>query len=386
MSTPHFGGESALAVDATTKQLEPAGWRPLERMSLGDLEALRLILRGSSVIDWRRLHFETPEEVDRFLGQNLLDLADPRDEARLRGILGQAVDYLRGAFGYRVAAPVAEPADVRDLFLLASGAIAPQRYRRIACVVLKCMHVVHHLEARELLFRTPIREVDLSEMVDRRVMAEAKRMAHLGFPVVEFSGNVKTRASLITKLISKRESVAAQVFDRVRYRIVTPRPDQVAPVVCHLASTLFPFNYVVPGQTQNSLLKFRQIVGLHPRADELVGQLQSPLELEVAETAPFNQFSAEGYRVLNFVVDLPVRIDEFLRAPVSPAEDLGRVVFSLVEFQVVDAATARTNDVGEASHERYKKRQVMQVLRRLSRGLVVPKKEPGPRKKKRRGR
>ncbi len=339
MSTPHFGGESALAVDATTKQLEPAGWRPVERMSLGDLEALRLILRGSSVIDWRRLHFETPEEVDRFLGQNLLDLADPRDEARLRGILGQAVDYLRGAFGYRVAAPVAEPADVRDLFLLASGAIAPQRYRRIACVVLKCMHVVHHLEARELLFRTP-----------------------------------------------KRESVAAQVFDRVRYRIVTPRPDQVAPVVCHLASTLFPFNYVVPGQTQNSLLKFRQIVGLHPRADELVGQLQSPLELEVAETAPFNQFSAEGYRVLNFVVDLPVRIDEFLRAPVSPAEDLGRVVFSLVEFQVVDAATARTNDVGEASHERYKKRQVMQVLRRLSRGLVVPKKEPGPRKKKRRGR
>ncbi|BDG08679.1 TIGR04552 family protein [Anaeromyxobacter paludicola] len=367
------------------KRLDPAEYRPVDRMSLGDLEALRLILRGGSVIDWRRLHFETPEEVDGFLGQNLFSLDDPRDEARLRAILGQAVEYLRGAFGYRVAAQVADPADVRDLFLFASGAKEP-RHRRIACVVLKCMHVVHHLEARELLFRTPIREADLSEMVDRRVMAEAKRMAHLGFPVVEFSGNVKTRASLITKLISKRESVAAQVFDRVRYRIVTPRPDQVAPVVRHLASTLFPFNYVVPGQTQNSLLRFRQIVGLHPRADDLVQQLQAPLELEAGETAPFNEFSAEGYKVLNFVVDLPVRIDAFVKPPASPAEDLGRVVFSLVEFQVVDAATARANEVGEASHERYKKRQVMKVLRRLSRGLVVPKKAPGARKKKRRGR
>ncbi|HZZ84932.1 MAG TPA: TIGR04552 family protein [Anaeromyxobacteraceae bacterium] len=367
------------------KQADPAEYRPVERLRLGDLEALRLLLRGGSVIDWRRLHFEAPAEVDRYLGLNLLDVADPRDEARLRAILAQAVDYLRNAFGYRVAAPVAAPADLRDLFLIASGAIEPRKYRRIACVVLKCMHVVHHLEARELLFRTPIPEADLSEMVDRRVMAEAKRMAHLGFPVVEFSGSVKTRSSLITKLISKRESVAAQVFDRVRYRIVTARPDQVAPVVCHLASTLFPFNYLVPGQTQNSLLRFRQIVGLHPRADELVSQLQAPLELEAGDTAPFNEFSAAGYKVLNFVVDLPVRIDGFLKAPASPAEDLGRVVFSLVEFQVVDAATARANEVGEASHERYKKRQVKQVLRRLSRGLVVPKKAPGPRKKKRRG-
>jgi uncharacterized protein (TIGR04552 family) len=50
------------------------------------------------------------------------------------------------------------------------------------------------------------------------------------------------------------------------------------------------------------------------------------------------------------------------------------VVFTLVEFQVVDAATARVNQEGDASHERYKKRQLKRVLRRLSRGLVVPKK------------
>ena len=343
-------------------------------MDPADLEVLRLILRGGSVIDWRRLHFRDAADVDHFLGQNLCHLDDPRDERRLRAILGQAVEYLRRAFGYRVAEAVANPADLRELFLLASGAGGPRKYRRIACVVLKCMHVVHHLEARELLFRTPLREADLAERVDRRVMAEARRMQHLGLPVVEFVGNLKGRGSLITKLLAKRETVAAQIFDRVRYRVVTERLDQIPSILHHLFRTLFPLNYVVPGQTVNTLLRFRELLGRHPGADQLVPELQAPLDLESGEHRHRNEFTAPGYRVLNFVVDLPVRVDELLPPDGPLAEDLGRTVFSLVEFQMVDAATARSNEEGESSHERYKRRQAKNVLRRLSRGLVVPKK------------
>ncbi len=351
-----------------------AAYRPVAKMGVRELEAIRLILRGGSVVDWRRLAYRGREEVDRFLRLNLYDLSDPRDERRLRDVLAQAVEYMRSAFGYRVAEPVAKPHDIRDLFLLASGAVEPKKYRRIACVVLKCMHVVHHLEARELLFRTAVRESDLAERVNGRVMAEARRMRDLGFPIVEFDGNLKPRASLITKLLTKRETLAAQVFDRVRYRIVTERRDQIAPVVWHLTETLFPFNYTVPGQTQNNLVKFRQIVGQHPGAGELVAHLQAPLELEATDRKANNEFSARQYRMLSFVVDLPVRIDDLLPQPNGPlAEDLGRVVFSLVEFQIVDAATARANEEGESSHEKYKRRKIKKVLRRLSRGLVVPK-------------
>ncbi len=353
---------------------DPGACRAVATMGLAELEAVRLILRGSSVIDWRRLHFRTADEVDHFLGLNLFDLADPRDERRVRAILAQAVEYLRKAFGYRVAEAVAQPADLRDIFLLAGGAAEPVKYRRIACVVLKCMNVVHHLEARELLFRTAIREADLAERVDRRIMAEARRMQQLGLPVVELVGNVKTRSSLITKLLAKRDSLAAQIFDRVRYRIVTERRDQIPPVLHHLTQTLFPFNYVVPGQTQNTLVRFREIVGRHPAADAIVPQLQAPLDVELRERRPLNEFSGKDYRVLNFVVDLPVRVDELLPPEGPLADDLGRVVFSLVEFQIVDAATARRNEQGDSSHERYKRRQNKNVLRRLSRGLVVPKK------------
>ena len=364
----------------------PRALLPVDAMGLAELETIRLILRGSSVIDWRRLRFRSAEEVDQFLGLNLFDLSDPRDERRVRAVLAQAVEYLRKAFGYRVADAVAQPADVREIFLLASGAAQPARYRRIACVVLKCMNVVHHLEARELLFRTPIREADLAERVDRRIMAEGRRMQQLGMPVVELVGNMKTRASLVTKLLAKRESLAAQIFDRVRYRIVVERRDQIPSVVHHLTQTLFPFNYVVPGQTQNTLVRFRELLGRHPAAAAIIPQLQVPLDVEVGDRKPLNEFSGKDYRVLNFVVDLPVRIDELLPAEGPLEDDLGRVVFSLVEFQIMDAATARRNEQGDSSHERYKRRQNKNVLRRLSRGLVVPKKKQGDEKKQGGGR
>ncbi len=102
-------------------------YRRVEDMTLGELEAIRLILRGSSVIDWRRLHFRDAAEVDDFLRLALFDLQDPRDERRVRSILAQAVEYLRRAFGYRVADAVAQPADVRELFLLASRVAEPSR-------------------------------------------------------------------------------------------------------------------------------------------------------------------------------------------------------------------------------------------------------------------
>jgi hypothetical protein len=45
------------------------------------------------------------------------------------------------------------------------------------------------------------------------------------------------------------------------------------------------------------------------------------------------------------------------------------VVFVLTEFQIVDARTAESNEIGENSHERYKERQIMRVKARLSHGM-----------------
>ena len=68
-------------------KLAPApagGYRPLERMGIAELESLRVILRGGSVIDWRRLNFRDRAEVESYLRLNQFDHDDPQDERRLR--------------------------------------------------------------------------------------------------------------------------------------------------------------------------------------------------------------------------------------------------------------------------------------------------------------
>ena len=237
----------------------------------GDLEILRLVLAGESVIDWRRLHFRSREEVDGFLRANLFDLRLQAHERRLRAILEQAVDYLRRTFRYRVAEAVARPEEIHDLFLFASGVKGEERLRRIACVVLKVMHTVHHIEARELFHRTRASEAELGDRADRRVRAVIDRLkTEEGLPIIAFEGNAKARLSVITKLLSKRENVAAPIFDRHRYRVVVRDSQALVSVVLALAHELFPFNYVVPGQTQNTLIPIESLtrapVNAHARA------------------------------------------------------------------------------------------------------------------------
>ena len=83
-----------------------------------------------------------------------------------------------------------------------------------------------------------------------------------------------------------------------------------------------------------------------------------------------NAFSGSTYQILKFVVDLPLRIEDHLISPEVMAATRARTVNCLVEFQIVDAATAAQNEQGDNDHERYKRRQKLRILRRLSRGLT----------------
>ena len=66
---------------------------------------------------------------------------------------------------------------------------------------------------------------------------------------------------------------------------------------------------------------------------------------------------------------MPVRIPKRIldRAPAG-ATPLGNVIFVICEFQVVDRDTETHNELGEASHARYKERQKKAVMRRLQLG------------------
>src|SRR5205823_7290842 len=90
-----------------------------------------------------------------------------------------------------------------------------------------------------------------------------------------------------------------------------------------------------------------------------------------------NEFSAQSYRIIHFVVDMPVRIPRKIldRAPPS-AGQFGQIIFVICEFQLVDRDTEAQNEVGDASHAKYKERQKKAVMRRLQLGVREMKTPP----------
>jgi uncharacterized protein (TIGR04552 family) len=341
----------------------------LGQVSLGDLEAVRLLLRGGSVVDWHRLDFRDHDEVDRFLRVNEFEPTRERDILRLESLRSDAVDYLSRNFSFRLPDDVAERVPARDLFLIASRRTKRQVH---ACVVLKVMHIIHHLAGRELLYRLPISDDDLFRLVQAKVVRLVDEVRASGHPIIELEWSRKPRDSLVTKLLAKRSTLAANIYDKTRFRLVLRDREDILPVLFELTHRLIPFNYVVPGESVNDIVAFRKAVEDSPALARLAPGLQQDIGIEErADLAKGgqNEFSGPGYRIINFVTDLPVRVDDFLSRIADPGySEHGPIVFVLTEFQVVDAKTAHENDTGENSHERYKERQHTRVKQRLLRG------------------
>jgi uncharacterized protein (TIGR04552 family) len=298
---------------------------------------------------------------------------DERDMARLEELRADAVEYLRANFSFRIPDEIADGMPARDLMLVAS-----QKGRRqtFACIVLKVMHVFHHLAGRELLFKLPVSDNDIFHLVETKVVEVVEALRAAGHAINEFAWSRKERNSLITKLLAKKDSIAARVYDKLRFRLVVRETTDILPVLRELQHRLIPFNYVIPGETVNQLIPLAQLLRSGPLS-HLLPQLQEEVRPDEEFASPQNEFSGPGYQVVNFVADLPVRLDSFICQAGDPLyEEHGQVVFVLTEFQVIDEKTAADNERGENAHQRYKERQHQRVKARLTRGLKALRDDP----------
>jgi uncharacterized protein (TIGR04552 family) len=334
--------------------------------TLEDLEAVRLMLRGSSVVDWYRLDFRDQADVDRFLRVNEFDPGRDEDMVRLEELRLEAVEYLTHSFDLQIPEGVAVQVPARDLFLMASREGKQQLW---ACVILKVMHIANHLAGRELSTRLPISVDQVYRQIELKVMRVVEELRAAGYPIVEFQWSRKSHDSLITKLLAKRSTLAADIYDKLRFRMIVRRQDDLIPMLVALHRRLIPFNYVVPGASINHLLPLRKVVESTGAFRQIEDRLQEDSILErqqdAAAQAPINEFSGKAYRIINFVADLPARVDEYTD---ESSREFGSRVFVLTEFQLVDQVTAEENERGENSHEAYKARQYGSVRERLLRG------------------
>ncbi|MFN0247722.1 MAG: TIGR04552 family protein [Kofleriaceae bacterium] len=329
-----------------------------DELTLADVEAVRLLLRGESVIDWHRLSYQDHAEVDRFLRLNEFDPESEEEIGRLEDLRAEAVDYLSRAFAMAIPDEVAADLPARDLFLVASSTGPHQKW---ACVVLKVMHIIHHINGRQALLKMSVSDEIIFREIELKVMQVVEQLRQAGAPLAEWEWSRKPLDSQITKLLAKRSTLAANIYDKLRFRLIVPTAQDLVPMLATLTRQLIPFNYVVPGESVNQLVDLSAI-----RANNDESQrLRAPTGM------PYNEFSGPEYRIVNFVADLPLRIERLLPRAEMP-QGISHVVFALTEFQIADKETAKRNESGASSHEAYKARQHERVRMRLFRDKDDP--------------
>ena len=344
----------------------PRAARPpaVDELTLADVDAIRLLLRGESVIDWHRLAYSDHGEVDQFLRLNEFDPGSEDEMGRLEDMRQEAVDYLARAYAMAIPDEVAAELPARDLFLVASSSGPHQKW---ACVVLKVMHIIHHINGRACLLKLSVSDELIFREVELKVMQVVEQLRAAGAPLSEWEWSRKPRDSQITKLLAKRSTIAASIYDKLRFRLIVPTQDDLVPMLATLMRQLIPFNYVVPGESVNHLVDLGELI----RAEQERQLGMPPSRPRTPPAAPYNEFSGPEYRIVNFVADLPLRVDRLVASGEAPPE-LSHVVFVLTEFQIADKQTALRNESGASSHEAYKARQHERVRMRLFRDKEDP--------------
>ncbi|MBN2694920.1 TIGR04552 family protein [bacterium] len=332
------------------------------KLSIKDKEIIKSVLSGESILDWHRVHFKTEVEVISFLKLNEFDIESPRDLRRLNFIYQNAVDYLKQIYDIHIPGYF-QKNGVIGLFLLASSKEISEDTKK-ACIILKVMNIISHIDSQDLINRVSIQHTTLMEKVKEKVAFHIQKMRDEGFPEFKFEWSFKERNSIISKFLSKKEGIVARIFDRIRFRIITKSREEIIPILHYFFSHLFPYNYVIPNETKNNLIYISELEQNSNNGDQI--------------NTPYgdNEFSGPSYRVLNFIVDIPIRIDDLLVLPDNRSfANYAYFIYMLAEVQIIDEKTAENNEKGENAHHLYKERQKESILKRLDSELYDVYKE-----------
>src|SRR5215472_6193213 len=178
----------------------------------------------------------------------------------MHDIHARAVQYLHEHLRYRVPEEIERCGDVMQLFEYASGTRGRRKDRLYACLALKVMHIIHHVDAYELLSMLPISHAEMAVLMQAKIERVVRGLIERNFPIVEFSGNTKAPYSVVSKLLAKKDTQSAKVFVELRFRFVVERMEDVPSLLLALTRELMPFNYLVPNQADNSLLDLDRLL------------------------------------------------------------------------------------------------------------------------------
>lgn len=372
----------------------------LQNHTFSNWLALETILQGASIIDLNRLTLPNRAEAIQFIATYGFDLDDPDDASELQRLREQATHFIESRLldpeedphllemALAIPKPLFGPEyDLADLLLLASGSIGTPQLRPWACAILKVMHTLVHIEhtyhwqflssARNQIiqkFKNVLSHDPNTGQVILQNMKSPER--HLRLYGVEIK-EMKSRESLLIKLLSKKAHVAEQADDLVGLRFITESPvDALLSLELLREFKLFVLPHANPNRSRNSLLDVSQVrqhwntlreAAPDASWQELVACLRAipylpPEDLSFTE---HNPHSALSYRSIHLTCR------QLIKVP-SPGGSGHKRVFFPFELQFIDKANYQLSQQGDASHKAYKQRQLNRARRRVL-GDLLPK-------------
>src|SRR4029078_1888541 len=87
-------------------------------------------------------------------------------------------------------------------------------------VVLKVMHIIHHINGRQALLKVSVSDEVVFREIELKVLQVVEQLRAAGAPLTEFEWSRKPRDSQITKLLAKKSTLAASIYDKLRFRLI----------------------------------------------------------------------------------------------------------------------------------------------------------------------
>ena len=380
-------------------------------------EIFKSFLDGVSPIDLTTFPIASLEAAQDFLLEYGVDLNDSEDRQEASDVYGEALEYLHrvlcpapadGDIGLTLPVELTEVEDLPRLLLLASQDHPLQPW---ACALLRLMHTINHANhAVRSPFYSQIKEQILGKY--RAHLHQDGNGNHVlgrGLDAVPLRGvffrEEKSRESLILKLLHKPDNVAQSVFDRIGIKLVVGSDVDALLVLRYFRRQhLAIFANITPGRSRNTLVDLEQFQeewwanggDAHPAAAlKRLRHRKFKLGGQNGSAASTNPHSGPGFRSIQFTCrqlirlvnplhgalrDLQNRLDQHLDEQTSREllselkaknQDQTLRFFFPYEVQIMDEENYIRSETGEASHAKYRLRQMRSARRRVLGRLLL---------------
>jgi uncharacterized protein (TIGR04562 family) len=394
-----------------------------------DWEILDVVVGGKSALDTKNFlgPMSSIEQVNQFLKGYGLDPNDHVTKAELFGNFQEALQFIKRYFlkegnpdGLELKLPnsLLMISDISQLFLMATDDNPGKKEDKLwAEVILKVMHTIMHADKDLRSNYFNIVQQQIFDRFYKYIFRSDSDRLFIGMkgsdkvvPLVDFeTKSKKTRESVIIKLLHKAENVAEELFDRVGVRFVTNTRFDTLRVIRFLVeqNIVIPHNNK-PSRAINTMIDLHKFKIAHQRVLKMAlrnnlseERFLGAMEREIMDCnlnrdpKDRNKFTAKSYQSIQFTCRQLIEyknpfLGEFnelrrIAKKSNPEEnELARRVLNMdislvardirffypYEIQIVDQAAYLENSQGEASHQEYKRQQVLSAMRRVFKPMI----------------